>query len=363
MKIFPRKTLLNPNLVRPYAIDSSPRDAKKIWLDKNENLDPILLSISEEVLRSIPVLTLASYPEAGEAYRKLALIEEVPPESLLFTAGSDGAIRLTFEAFVGDGDAVIHTSPTFAMYEIYCQMFGASVTAINYEMTNISPELDIDKLIESIRQVKPKLLCIPNPDSPTGAHISLNSLEGILKVCEEVGSVLLVDEAYYPFCKVTAMPWIKKSKNLIVARTFAKAWGAAGLRIGYAAAHPETIKYLHKMRPMYEVSTLAIEYVKRLLDYQHEMLMSVDRMLKSKKYFIEQMEALGFNTLKTEGNFVHVAFREKSALIHSALKNKFLYKKFFEHPALNGFTRFTVGPLSVMTELKNAINSAVKVYK
>jgi histidinol-phosphate aminotransferase len=118
---------LNPVLQRPSALSSTPRDAGRLWLDKNENLDEELEAVLHGVLRALPARALNTYPEAGEVYRKLARWLGIGPEHLLLTPGSDGAIRLVFEAFVEEGDAVVHTAPTFAMYPVYSQMFGAAV--------------------------------------------------------------------------------------------------------------------------------------------------------------------------------------------------------------------------------------------
>ena len=132
MNIRPRSSLLDPKLQRPSALDSMPRDPTRLWLDKNENLDPELAAVLRAVLDSIPNSVFGTYPEAGELYRKLARWAGVSPQSLLLTPGSDGAIRLTYEAFVEPGDGVVHTFPTFAMYPVYSRMFGALVRTIEY---------------------------------------------------------------------------------------------------------------------------------------------------------------------------------------------------------------------------------------
>ena len=100
MSIRPRQSLLNSTLQRPSALSSVPRSTDLLWLDKNENLDPALMAVAESVLSSIPSIALATYPEAGDLYRKLAQWVGVAQEALLLTPGSDGAIRLVFEAFV-----------------------------------------------------------------------------------------------------------------------------------------------------------------------------------------------------------------------------------------------------------------------
>lgn len=359
MAIYPRQSLLNPDLQRPSALVSVPRSPDLLWLDKNENLDPALMALSHEVLLSIPQSVLATYPEAGELYRKLALWVGVTPESLLLTPGSDGAIRLAFEAFVEQGDPVVHTSPTFAMYPVYSQMFGANVSSIEYERRDDAPYLEPNAIIAAVLKQKPKLLCLPNPDSPTGTVLAPEILREILTTCEDVGCVLLLDEAYHPFHEWSAASWTETSKNLIVARTFAKAWGVAGLRIGYAIGHPETIALVHKMRPMYEVSTLATEFMSRMLDKTSEMEQSVARINEGKAFFVEEMRSLGFKVLPTAGNFVHVDFGDRGRAIHDALSDKVYYRASFAQRCLSGYSRFTTAPKPIMAQVVNFIKQAV----
>jgi histidinol-phosphate aminotransferase len=360
MKIRPRQSLLNPDLQRPSALNSIPRDPDFLWLDKNENLDPALIALTHEVLLKIPPLVMATYPEAAEMYQKLAQWVGVSPESLILTPGSDGAIRLVFEVFVEHGDDVMHTDPTFAMYPVYSQMFGAKAHTIKYKKTDTGPLLDPEAVLKTLRDNSPKLLCIPNPDSPTGTIIAPEILRDILTACEEVGTVLLLDEAYHPFYEWSAIPWTKTSRNLIVARTFAKAWGVAGFRIGYAVAHPETIALLHKMRPMYEVSTIAVEFMSRMLDKTSEMERSVGRVNEGKIFFAEEMRSLDFTVLPTEGNFMHVAFGEQGQAIHSALSKKVYYRQSFSQPCLADYSRFTIAPQPIMAQVVDMIKQVVK---
>jgi histidinol-phosphate aminotransferase len=358
MSIRPRRSLLNSELQRPSALSSTPRDPTRLWLDKNENLDPELMALTHNVLSSIPQEALATYPEAGDLYRKLALWVGVSADSLLLTPGSDGAIRLVFEAFVEHGDGVIHTSPTFAMYPVYSKMFGATAWQLDYAPTDNGAFLDPLAIFDALRKHKPKLMCLPNPDSPTGTTLPTETLREILIVCESVGTVLLVDEAYHPFHDSSVVSSTQSSPNLVVARTFAKAWGVAGLRIGYAVAHPQTIALLHKLRPMYETSTLAVEFMCRMLDHSAAMMQSVARVNDGKHFFEEEMRAMGFRVLKTGGNFTHVAFGERSKVVHAALSGKVLYRASFDHPCLAGYSRFSVAPRRSMARVADLIRSS-----
>ena len=355
-----KTSLLNPALQRPYATTSKPRDERMLWLDKNENTDPMLQKVTSKLLGQLQHWTLPTYPEAGDCYRKLAKWVGVGPDQLLLTAGSDGAIRATFDALVEPGDSIFQTSPTFAMYPVYAQMFGANPHAFEYTRGNHQPKLDVDNMIIAIREVQPKLVCLPNPDSPTGTMLEPDQLAAILSACENADCALLVDEAYHPFTDFTMVPATMQSRHLIVARTFAKAWGVAGLRIGYAVGHAETIALMHKMRPMYETSTMAIEFIHRLLDHEESMQHSVQRILAGKSYFLSEMQALGFVTIDTAANFVHVAFSDNAAAIHNNLRDHVLYREDFGHPCLRGYSRFTMAPRDIMERVAVLIRKAMK---
>jgi histidinol-phosphate aminotransferase len=326
-----------------------------LWLDKNENLDPVLLAFTAGVLRELPALNLATYPEPAALYRKLAYWLNVSPDALILTPGSDGAIRLTFEAFVREGDTVAHTRPTFAMYPVYCQMFGARAEPATYERGPQGPSLTSEQILTHLSKVKPRLFCLPNPDSPTGTVLSLDELRAIVDRCASLDTVILVDEAYHPFHEATCVPWTREHRHLVVARTFAKAWGLAGLRIGYAVGHPETIRYYHKLRPMYELGTLSIAFMERMLDHVDVMEASVQRLNDGKRYFGRHMKALGFDVLPTHGNFQHVAFGEHAEAVHRALVDRVLYRMDFKEDCLKGYSRFSITTIDKFAPIVEAI--------
>lgn len=357
--VTPVKSLLNSELIRPATQKSVPRSVERLWLDKNENLDPILMAFNENILRELPPHILATYPEPALLYRKLANWLNVSPDALILTPGSDGAIRMTFEVFVSAGDKVVHTLPTFAMYSVYCQMFGAHAAPLIYGRGVDGPLLTVDHILAHIEQVRPRLFCLPNPDSPTGTVLSLVDLKRIIDACVSFDTVILIDEAYHPFYAATCVPWTQECRHLIVARTFAKAWGLAGLRIGYAVGHPETIAYYHKMRPMYELGSLSISFMERMMDHVNQMEDSVNRLLDGKQYFASEMKALGFHVLPTEGNFQHVAFGERAEIIHKKLEDIVLYRKTFAEHSLSGFSRFSVTTRQRFKPIVEAIKAVI----
>lgn len=360
MSARPKTPLLDTSLTRPDWIGTIPRRDDLLWLDKNENMDPSLLQLTQRILREANPRSLAIYPEFGELYRKLARWVGVPPDGLILTPGSDGAIRMVFEAFINEGDKVAHTSPTFAMYGVYCKMFGVNASPLRYERSVQGPVLGADAMLAHLTRERPKLYCLANPDSPTGTVVPPDQLRAIIELCGELGCVILIDEAYYPFYANSCAPWTRKFDHLIVARTFSKAWGLAGLRIGYAVGYPDTMRHFHKLRPMYEVSTIAAVMAERMLDFADEMYASVLRLNEGKAYFLQQMEGLGFQTLHGEGNFLHVAFGKQAVSIHQALKERVLYRTDSDEPCLKGYSRFTATTIEQFQPLVEIIESTCR---
>jgi len=146
----------------------------------------------------------------------------------------------------------------------------------------------------------------------------------------------------------------------VIARTFAKAWGLAGLRLGYAVANPDMALILHKVRPMYEVNGFALAAMTALIEHKDWMIASVDSINAGKDYFISRMQEIGLRTLDSAGNFLHVDFGDNRNNIHAVLEGKVLYKLAFPDPCLFGFSRFSAAPKETMKIVADIIDGAIK---
>lgn len=339
-----RESVRDPRLTRPDWTRGDPRDPRLIWLDKNENGDPELWRVAAEVVGEViadSAWALSTYPESARVYAKLGTYVGVGPEHLTLTPGSDGVIRAVFEAFVNPGDVVVHTTPTFAMYPVYSQMYGARPITLAYRCSDGGPVLAVQDVLRTIESAHAKLVCLPNPDSPTGTVFSVLDLRVIADACHAAGSLLLIDEAYHPFYAPSAAHWVEELHHVVVARTFAKAWGLAGLRVGYAVAHPSIARLLHKVRSMYEVSTIAVAVIDRALDREAEMRASVGRLNAGRDGFQQAMASLGLRTISAQGNFTHVAFGTAAPAVHAALERVVVYRKDGGEGCLSGYSRFS----------------------
>ncbi len=355
-----RPSVAAKDLARPDWTAAAPRRDDMLWLDKNENSDPVLAGLSARILADIPPSALYSYPETAPLYRKLGNYLDLSPDRLLLAAGSDGIIRSAFEAYIEPGDVVVHSSPTFAMYGVYCRIYGARAVTMNYQPSNQGPALALDTALDTIRGSGAKLVCLPNPDSPTGTVFAPDELRAIVEAAGEIGALMLIDEAYYPFYDQTVLPWVSDYGHLIVTRSTGKAWGMAGYRIGYGATSPDIAKTLHKVRAMYETGAVVAAVFERMLDHESDMLASVARLQDGKALFLAKMRDLGFQTLNGHGNFLHVNFAGKAQRVHAALADMVYYRANFKDPCLKGFSRLSSTTAENFHPLIDRIKSVCK---
>lgn len=345
----------NPDLWRPQQYDDELRDINTLWLGRGECIDPELNDLVKNLLSDIPKHALFAYPTPGPLYRKLAGFLGVPADNLMLTRGSDGAIKAVFEAYMEKGDRVVLTKPTYQMYGVYSQMFGVEVHGVPYRLKDGRPNIEAPDLVAAINDIKPKLVGLPNPDNPTGFAFSQGDLRTIVEAAGDVGALMLIDEAYYPFLEETAIDWVSEYSHLIVLRTFSKAWGLAGFRLGYTVAQTHITAMLNKVRTKVEADGVSMEVAARMLDHADAVAASLARLKEGRAYFAAEMQAMGFHAIETPCNFVHVDFGVKREVIEAALKNVVSYRVFPVTP-LENFIRFT-------TTTKDQFASVIKTIR
>ena len=358
-----RKEILNKSLSRPDWKKQFHRSQDLLWLDKNECINPEMNDLVKKILHDISDDAVYSYPQLDTLYKKIAKLDSINSENLLITSGSDGAIRACFEISIKAGDKILLTKPTFAMYEVYAKIYGADINFIEYEKSLNGPYLDLSKIIDVLNNLKPKLFCLPNPNSPTGTIFSETEIENILITSEKNGTLVLIDEAYYPIYPKTATKFICKFKNLVIVRSFSKAWGAAGLRVGYAISNKMLVEFMHKQKPMYEIGNVSAKTVEKLLDFENEMKLSIKKLEEGKSYFQDRMKFLGFKTYKSYGNFFHINFNDYTSKVHKVLKNRIYYRESFDLDCLKGYSRFTSTTLEKFIPITNLISDLVSDTK
>jgi histidinol-phosphate aminotransferase len=346
-------------IIRPLWITQKPRKISKLWLDKNENTHPKLQILYKRILKKINPIHISSYPDLGGLYKKISFYEKIPSENIIFSHGSDGCIKNIFDAFTQKNQKVITLSPTFAMYDIYPKIYNLKHLTFDYNFSRKAPSLDLQNLINKVKSEKPKLLCIANPNSPTGTIIKKKNILELIKTCHKFRCKLLIDEAYYGFCKETSKKFVKKYDNIFIIRSLSKAWGLAGLRLGYIISNKKNIELLNKIRPMYEINTFGAEFLKLLLDkkYLTQLNLILNDMINAKYNFLKFLKENKFEYFSSYGNFIHFKIKHENKKNVIKELSKLSYFRLSEsHKCLKDYCRIT------LTSSEN-IDKIIKIIK
>jgi histidinol-phosphate aminotransferase len=337
------------NLARPYLKDIERVDNSKdsrlgyLRLDKNENTVGFDKHFIGLLRKEITSDFLTAYPETYPLYAKIARWLGCGEDQIYISAGSDAAIKAVFETFIEPGDKLFLLKPTYAMFGVYARLFRASTTEIDYDK-NLN--LDIPAILKKIEEKRPKLLCIANPNSPTGTIIEFSALEELIKKSMECECVFLLDEAYHLFSPENAAPLIQKYPNLIITRTFSKAFGLASARLGYLISDNGIVKSIKKVRPMYEANAFASRFGQLVLEHYHLIEANIDAIKEAKKYLERELEDLGIPYFKSHANFILIdtgSFERSLKIGQELYKRKILIKAGFSDEPIKNCIRVTLG--------------------
>lgn len=322
----------------------------KVRLDFNEN--PI--GCSPAVRRALAKLgsaQISAYPEQASVRRKLAKFFGVSAEELLLTNGTDEALSLIVNTFVEPKNKVMFVEPTYAMYRFYSELAGACIVAPRYNSGMEFPWNDVFAALKN----GPRVFFLPNPNSPTGNLLLLADLQRILK--EARRTMLVVDEAYFEFSGVTAIPWIRRHSNLIVTRTFSKAAGLAGLRLGCIFVNREMAATMRKAQSPYPVNAAALVAGEAALKDRAFIARTIRNVRCGRRELERGLAGLGIRSFPSGGNFLLIYFGARAKEIVAALDHKgILVRDRSSDFGGEGYVRVTLGTLAqtrlLLRELK-----------
>lgn len=332
---------------------------KVIKLASNENP----YGPSEKVMEAIISAARSAnrYPDGGCFYLREALSEKlsVPGEKIVFGNGSDELIILALRAFVHPGEEVIISDPTFLVYKIGSKIVGADIKTVPVK----DFEYDLDGILEAITS-KTKLIFIANPENPTGKYIPKERLEAFLeKVPKDV--VVFMDEAYYEFATGGDYPETieltqREDKNIIVSRTFSKAYSLAGLRLGYIIARKDLAKAVNKVREPFNINSIAQAAAIAALDDDESLKASVDLVKNEKEKLSEAFRGLDVEYVESKTNFILVdTKRDSKEVFDHCLKNGIIIREMSAW-SLEGFIRVNVGLPEENDEFIRVFTEAIK---
>lgn len=346
----------NIDVIQPYVASKGAEltDTQEEWLklDWNEATiqpNPKLIS---DINNFCFTNKLFNYPDvlATELKKEISIYNSINIENIELFNGSDSALNTIFSVFI-DNSNVLLFEPTYTQVKPFINLYGGKI--ISSEILNIFTSHDYN--FEDIN--KADIVYIVNPNNPTGNLIPKSTILNLAN--ENKNKLFIIDEAYYEFSNMTVVKEALNYDNIIVTRTFSKAFGLAGLRLGYIVANQKLLQLINKVRNSKDINSIAqvgalsslknVDYIKKYSD----------EIRQTKSYFIKQLRDLNYEVADSESNFVLIKVNNSNNFINYLTNNKILIRDRSSLTNLKNCVRITIGNSTQMSKVINII----KEYK
>lgn len=333
------KELIKESVVnlKPYKVIEEDYEIK---IDANESPYNIFQDIGKLVLAKLAKLRPNRYPdnEAAELKEALAEYTKVDEDKILCGNGSDELLKIIIDTFVDKGDTVVTHSPSFAMYKVMTQIAGGKLLEVAGDEEF---SIDIDKIITKANENKSKVIFLCSPNNPTGRIIKK---EDIIKVLDNTTSIVVVDEAYYEFFGESVIDKINAYENLIVLRTLSKAFGLAGLRVGYGIASKNMIEIISKVKAPYNLNSISQCIGKTALDNKEIAFKYIESLKGGRDRLFSQLKTINsIQAIPSKSNFILIRTKKYKDLMKRFKEEKIQVKGFGVNGVLGNCIRLTVG--------------------
>ncbi len=319
--------------LRPYKV--SELEEGEIKLDAQENPYALPQEVQGAIKETLSGLELNRYPDPS--YRELKnLISAycgLKGENILVGNGSDELILSILLASAGEGKRVAAPSPTFSMYGIL-----ASLTGSRYLEAGLGPDFTLARA--RLLSLRADVTFIAYPNNPTANCFNSGTIE---KIISSSKGIVVIDEAYYEFSGKTFALKVNDYENLVVLRTFSKAFALAGIRAGYMLCNEKLASQFRKVQLPYNLSALNEEILKIVLSRRREILAPVEILTRSREKMQQKLEKMaGVHVFPSDANFIMMKIKEMDKVVESLKKNRIRVRKFSE-PGLKNYLRVSVG--------------------
>ncbi|MDT5157032.1 MAG: histidinol-phosphate aminotransferase [Acidobacteriota bacterium] len=334
-KIKPRVRALKAYTLKP--------DRGEVKLNQNENPWSVPEAIRAETLRRMELRSWSRYPDFVPAslQEKLAGFVGWRADGVVAGNGSNELIQATLMVTVSEGKRVLISEPTFALYRQITTVLGGEVLSVPL---NEELQFDVAALRETIERAEPDVTILCSPNNPTGCLIEVEELESLL---EATGGIIVIDEAYFEFSGRTIAPLLTRHANLAVFRTFSKAMGLAGLRVGYLLASPELAREVGKAVLPYNLNAFSQTAAEVAVEmYEAELRPTVARIIEERELLYAELENIeGLAPVASRANFMVVRSEIEPRRVYDELlrRDRILIRDVSSYPMLKDYFRVSVG--------------------
>ncbi len=364
--------MIKPNayvaVIKPYVPGKPIKELERelglkecIKLASNENPigpSPKALAAVRECLKTGGELN--RYPDGGGYYLRNALSEKlssrgmaVSPDEILLGNGSNELLDIAVRTFMGYGDEAVMATPSFIVYSMSVQ----SVNGISIQVPLVEHRHDLSKMADAIT-ARTKMVFIANPNNPTGTINKKDEFQEFMTRVPQ-GVLVVVDEAYYEYVTDPAYPdtikHLRGNKDILILRTFSKAYGLAGFRIGYGIASKEILTELNRIRIPFNTTTLSQVAAQHALDDAAHLDKSIAVNEEGKRFLYGELGSLGLPYVPTEANFIYLPLPVDSGPLYNSL----LRKGIIVRPMGPKEVRITIGLPEENRRLIEALKQAI----
>ncbi len=281
-----------------YTLEA-PVTARK--LNQNEAPADVPEDLKREILARAALVPWHRYPAfvPTRLARAIAARHNWMPEGVLVGNGSNEVIQATLTVTVTTGDVVVAPQPTFGLYRVLTGVLGG-----RYVPVSLGPDFgyDVDALVTAARREDARVILLNSPNNPTGSVLPDGAVARFLA---ETDALIVCDEAYQDFGGPTAIPLLRQSARLVVFRTFSKAMGMAGLRFGYALAHPDLVREIAKAKLPYNVNVITLAAAEAALERADSFRLTHQAIVEERERFVSALARIpGIRAFPSQGNFV-----------------------------------------------------------
>jgi len=319
-------------------------------LDLNENTTGCSPRVLAK-MRSLSGKKMALYPPREPGEKLVAEFMGLKPEQVMLTNGADEGIDLLCRAYVETGDEVLFSTPGFPMYEIFGRSAGGEIVKVP-----AGPEYSFPTA-QVLAKISPRtrVIIICNPNNPTGVAVSRSEILQILQAAPE--AAVLVDEAYFEFYGESMVDQIGHVPNLFITRTFSKAYGLAGVRIGVLCGPADQMSAIRRMVSPFNLNTFAMECLQEALADKEYVSAYVNQVKSTRSWLSSQLESLGFECWPSRTNFVLCRIGENKKSFLADLRARGIGLR--DRPDCEGCVRITIGTQAEMERVIREIQQVI----
>ncbi|HFI0790047.1 TPA: histidinol-phosphate transaminase [Streptococcus suis] len=332
----------------------------KFDLGNNENRIIDWSFLPQKTLESLEVSQLSYYGDNtySELIEKYATYLEVSPKQVTVGVGSDHLIHMIVSTFMEKDNTFLTVNPDFFMYETYNHMHGSQFEAVDLVEKDGTLVLPVESLLARAQETSAKILMLSNPNNPSSIAYSMEDLE---RLAQSFQGLLVIDEAYIEFANVESfISRLQQFDNVLVLRTLSKAFGLAGLRVGFAVGSEELIYELDKVIPPFSLSNLTAKMAAVALNYSDKVLETVGVIQNLREEMILFLQRLdNCQVLPSQASFVTFKVPLAEEFYQQALAQDWNFK-YYPTGKLAGYIRLSIGRPEEMAKVKEMILSLIE---